>query len=315
MMRHLTLTALVAALLVLAACSGGGDAKQETPRLTTLEPGLQQACYAIGVDLGRQIAGMPGASDFGQLTLGIEDFLANQPKLDFDAAREIMAVMPHAAGEAEAEAETHDHPDTWTARGFASEAAQTSYAVGVTVGQFVQMQIADPDVPALLQGMKDKMDGGTLLIDETQTRDIVTAYQQEYADKLGIKNKAEGEAFLIENAKKDGVKTTDSGLQYLVLKEGDGSRHPSAESTVKVHYHGTLINGEVFDSSVDRGEPISFPLNRVIAGWTEGVQLMTPGAKYRFFIPAELAYGSRGAGAKIGPNATLIFDVELLEIQ
>ncbi|HAS22844.1 MAG TPA: peptidylprolyl isomerase, partial [Idiomarina loihiensis] len=125
----------------------------------------------------------------------------------------------------------------------------------------------------------------------------------------------EGKAYLAENAKKEGVQTTDSGLQYEVLKEGDGVS-PSETDMVEVHYEGTLVNGEVFDSSYERGEPTSFPLNRVIPGWTEGLQLMKEGAKYRFVIPSELAYGDRELGdGQIPPNSTLIFTVELLNVQ
>lgn len=123
-----------------------------------------------------------------------------------------------------------------------------------------------------------------------------------------------GQQFLQENAKKEGVKTTPSGLQYLVLTEGSG-KSPKATDTVLVHYKGTLLNGTEFDSSYKRNQPISFPLNQVIPGWTEGVQLMKEGAKYRFFIPSNLAYGPRGAGGVIGPDETLIFDVELLKVQ
>ncbi len=128
-------------------------------------------------------------------------------------------------------------------------------------------------------------------------------------------NKAAGVAFLAENAKKANVVTTASGLQYEILTPGTGTVSPSATETVKVHYKGTTLDGKEFDSSYSRGEPISFPLNRVIPGWTEGVQLMTEGAKYRFYIPSELACGEQGAGGSIGPNSTLIFDVELLKIQ
>lgn len=127
-------------------------------------------------------------------------------------------------------------------------------------------------------------------------------------------NKAAGEAFLAENAKKPNIITTASGLQYEILKKGEGET-PSATDNVTVHYKGTTIDGEEFDSSYSRGEPATFPLNRVIAGWTEGVQLMQEGAKYRFYIPSDLAYGAHGAGRAIGPNAALIFDVELIKIQ
>lgn len=123
-----------------------------------------------------------------------------------------------------------------------------------------------------------------------------------------------GQQFLQENAKKDGVKTTASGLQYEVLTPGTG-KSPKATDTVLVHYKGTLLDGTEFDSSYKRGEPIEFPLNQVIKGWTEGVQLMKEGAKYRFYIPSNLAYGSRGAGGAIGPDETLIFDVELLKVR
>jgi FKBP-type peptidyl-prolyl cis-trans isomerase len=127
-------------------------------------------------------------------------------------------------------------------------------------------------------------------------------------------NQAAGIAFLAENAKKPNIKTTASGLQYEVLSKGTGTVSPSATDTVTVHYKGTTLDGTVFDSSYDRGAPASFPLNRVIAGWTEGVQLMKVGDKFRFYIPADLAYGSEGAGRLIGPNATLIFEVELIKI-
>jgi len=308
MIRRLTLLAALAAILALAACTTGD---QETPRLTTLEDGLQQACYAMGVDLGRQVAGMPEASDHAMLADGIKQFLADESKLTFEEAREVVSVHAHDHGEGE----VHDHPDTWTARGFADEAAQRSYGVGVTIGQFVKAQIPEADVTALLQGLGDKLAGGELLVVEEETRELITKFQQERAEKLAVENQAAGEKFLAENAERDGVEVTDSGLQYEVLTKGENTEHPTLESTVKVHYHGTLISGDVFDSSVDRGEPISFPLGRVIDGWKEGVQLMTVGDKFRLFVPGDLAYGPRGAGGQIGPNATLIFDVELLEIQ
>ena len=138
-------------------------------------------------------------------------------------------------------------------------------------------------------------------------------YKSKTLKEITAKNIAESEKFLIENKNNSDVVVTDSGLQYTILERGNNTEKPTPTDVVLVHYHGTLINGEVFDSSVDRGEPISFPLNRVIKGWTEGLQLMSPGDKFRFFIPANLAYGNRSTG-KIGPESTLIFDVELIDI-
>ncbi|MCK5665311.1 MAG: FKBP-type peptidyl-prolyl cis-trans isomerase [Thiotrichaceae bacterium] len=135
-----------------------------------------------------------------------------------------------------------------------------------------------------------------------------------FAQSTAQDNYKKGLEFLTQNSQAEGVQTTPSGLQYLVLKKGTGSTHPGPTDRVKVHYHGTLINGNVFDSSVDRGQSISFGLNRVIKGWTEGLQLMVVGEKTRLFIPSNLAYGKRGAGSLIGPDMTLIFDVELLGI-
>ena len=132
--------------------------------------------------------------------------------------------------------------------------------------------------------------------------------------KSADENKTEGAAFLAENAKKEGITTTSSGLQYKILTQGNGAK-PSATNSVTVHYQGTTLDGKEFDSSYKRGEPATFPLNRVIAGWTEGLQLMQEGSKYRFYIPSNLAYGPKGAGRDIGPNATLIFEVELIKVE
>jgi FKBP-type peptidyl-prolyl cis-trans isomerase FklB len=140
------------------------------------------------------------------------------------------------------------------------------------------------------------------------------AKQQELAKRLGEKNKKEGEAFLSENRKKEGIKALPSGLQYKVVKAGTGKK-PKSTDTVTTHYRGTLIDGTEFDSSYRRGQPASFPVSGVIAGWTEALQLMEEGAKWQLFIPPNLAYGERGAGSQIGPNATLIFEIELISIQ
>src|SRR5690606_9448255 len=174
------------------------------------------------------------------------------------------------------------------------------------------------DVEALLAGVRDGLSGDLKLTQE----EVVTAIQElsarleDQAREAIAQQAEEGRRFLSENATREGVNTTPSGLQYLVLEEAsdNGAPSPDADDTVNVHYHGTLVDGTVFDSSVERGQPISFPLGGVIPGWTEGLQLMQVGDKFRFFIPAELAYGESGAGP-IPPNATLIFDVELLGIE
>jgi FKBP-type peptidyl-prolyl cis-trans isomerase FklB len=195
----------------------------------------------------------------------------------------------------------------------------TSYAVGQQIGKSLVDQGLDLNLDMLLAGLRDMMSGKPLLSDEALQEAMMKLQQETMARmqaesaKKGEAAKGKGEAFLAENKKKAGVMTTPSGLQYKVVTEGKGKK-PTKENTVKVHYTGTLIDGTVFDSSVKRGEPIEFPLGGVIAGWTEGVQLMSVGSKYTFYIPSELAYGPNGAGGTIGPNETLIFEVELLDI-
>lgn len=192
---------------------------------------------------------------------------------------------------------------------------KVSYALGLGIGrQLEEMGANDIVAEDFAAAMKDVLTGAELKIDETEAQAMVQNYLQKKNEEKVQKAKAEGEAFLAENGKKDGVVTLPSGLQYQVLKEGEG-KSPKATDQVKCHYEGTLVNGKVFDSSYRRGEPATFPLNGVIAGWTEGLQLMKEGAKYRFFIPFNLAYGTRGAGQDIPPYAALIFDVELIEVK
>ena len=197
-----------------------------------------------------------------------------------------------------------------------------SYALGLGIGrQLAQMGAEQLSIDDFAQEIKDVVAGGQLKLDEAEAQVIVQEFFQKQEEKqraaaaeMGKKAKEEGEKYLAENAKKEGVVTLPSGLQYLVIKEGNGKR-PKATDKVKCHYEGMLVDGTLFDSSVQRGEPATFPLNQVIAGWTEGLQLMTEGSKYRFFIPYTLGYGERGAGASIPPFAALVFDVELIEVQ
>lgn len=190
-----------------------------------------------------------------------------------------------------------------------------SYAIGVQIGENFAKQGLDTvmNVDLILEGIKDQIAKNSK-IDISETDQIVQAFFTDMQKSQSSGKVKEGEDFLAENGKREGVTTTASGLQYEVLVQGDGPK-PTITNTVKTHYHGTLLNGTVFDSSVDRGEPISFPLNGVIKGWTEALQLMPVGSKYKLYIPYDLAYGERGAGQLIGPFETLIFEVELLEIE
>lgn len=197
-----------------------------------------------------------------------------------------------------------------------------SYALGLNIGQQLkEMGLKGTLVAAdFAAAVNDMVQGNKLQMDVAEVNQVLGTFFNELEKKQaaeaaekGKAAKADGEKFLAENAKKAGVTVTKSGLQYEVLSEGTG-KHPKANDTVRCHYHGTLIDGTVFDSSYQRGEPCEFGLNQVIAGWTEGVQLMKEGAKYRFYIPYQLAYGERGAGASIPPCAALIFDVELLKV-
>ena len=201
-----------------------------------------------------------------------------------------------------------------------NEIDSVSYLMGVNVGNSLSKEMSVANFELIIQGFRDAVAKGRLVCQDS-TDMILSMYFQEKAmirqaeeDKKSEMYKVAGEKFLADNGKKQGVVTTASGLQYQVIKEGDGV-HPTGESTVKVHYHGTTIEGIVFDSSVERGEPIEFPLNQVIPGWTEGVQLMSKGAKYKFFIPQELAYGSSSPTPVITPYSCLVFEVELLSFE
>ncbi|HET6328342.1 MAG TPA: FKBP-type peptidyl-prolyl cis-trans isomerase [Planctomycetaceae bacterium] len=197
-----------------------------------------------------------------------------------------------------------------------------SYSFGYLVGSNLKKQVG-PDsleLNAFLLGMREALNGKDRSMSEAQCAEAFKAFQKEVgarhmktANVAGEKNKKDGEAFLAANKTKPGVKVLPSGIQYIVLKEGTG-KQPKATDEVKVHYHGTLIDGKVFDSSVDRGEPATFRLDQVIPGWTESVQQMKEGSKWRVFIPPDQAYGANGPGP-IGPNATLIFEIELLEVK
>ncbi|MBD1395939.1 FKBP-type peptidyl-prolyl cis-trans isomerase [Pontibacter sp. JH31] len=191
-----------------------------------------------------------------------------------------------------------------------------SYIIGRDMAANLKKQGIEIEAESFVKGLKEVIAGQPSSLSQQDVQEAMMALQQEMQQKQGAKgseNQQAGEAFLAENKNKDGVKTLPSGLQYQVLQEGSG-KSPSASDKVTTHYHGTLIDGTVFDSSYERGQPATFPVNGVIAGWTEALQLMKEGAKWRLFIPANLAYGSQGAGDAIGPNSALIFDVELISV-
>lgn len=189
-----------------------------------------------------------------------------------------------------------------------------SYSWGIAMAsQLKGMGVDNLNLEDYCKAVKTVFDGGELEVTPEEAQKLINEYLTELQEKALRLNREAGEKFLAENGKKEGVHTTASGLQYVIEKEGTG-KSPSATDNVTVHYTGRLLDGRVFDSSVSRGEPATFPLNRVIPGWTEGLQLMKEGAKYVFFIPSDLAYGAQGAGRDIPPHSTLIFEVELIKV-
>lgn len=206
------------------------------------------------------------------------------------------------------------------AAGLETDQQKLSYSLGLILGQQLKSQIEELDYDAFQDALKGVYADAKPKLTEEQVAKVMQDFQarkmeeqRKVVAEMADANLKKGQAFQSENAKKDGVKKTDSGLQYEILTAGEGKK-PGAEDTVKVHYQGTLVDGTKFDSSYDRGEPVSFPLNGVIPGWTEGLQLMNEGGKARFVIPADLAYGPGGMGNAIGPNETLVFEVELLKV-
>ena len=198
---------------------------------------------------------------------------------------------------------------------------RASYALGLNMAQSMKAQAVPIDIELLIEGLKDAFTGAETRLTDQEVQQTLQEFQQmmmqrqqETRAAQGAENQQAAEAFFAENGAKEGVVTTESGLQYMVMQEGDGPK-PSATDRVTVHYEGTLLDGTKFDSSYDRGQPATFPVNGVIQGWQEAVPLMSVGSKYKLWIPADLAYGANGQGPIIGPNAALVFEVELLSIE
>jgi len=300
----------VVALWGPAVASPANSTKDKTVLTTESE----KASYMVGFDIARSIAPVGPDLDIAAFERAIKNaFGGGKPLLSEAEAKPVAeALMKRIAsrsGQAPADAKPPEVAKD-----------KVGYLVGTDVGRSLVAIKDELELPVLVQAVRTALAKGTPLLAETELNAVRQAFSQRMQSKLQARaaaaagvNRAEGTTFLAGNKAVKGVFTTGSGLQYMVLRQGAGAR-PKATDTVRVNYQGTTLDGKVFDSSYDRGQPAEFALNQVIAGWTEGVAMMPVGGKFRFWIPSELAYGPKGAGEMIGPNAALIFDVELLDI-
>ncbi|NLG59759.1 MAG: FKBP-type peptidyl-prolyl cis-trans isomerase [Gammaproteobacteria bacterium] len=285
----------------------------------TLESERERISYMVGMDVGQSLEPIGPDLDYAAFERALAHaFEGGEPMVDAEASQAIgMVLMLRAADRA-------GQPMPGLPPGSPPpdvDREQAGLMLGADVGRSLAPVSGEIELPVMMQGLRTRIEGGELLLGEEEADALRTAFSarvqerlQAEAAALADRNRAEGEAFLAENRGRKGVITTPSGLQYMVLRQGSGAR-PLPSDRVRVHYHGTLLDGTVFDSSYDRGEPAEFALRQVIPGWTEGVALMPVGAKYRFWIPGQLGYGASGTpGGPIGPNATLVFDVELLDV-
>lgn len=302
----------LAVLSILAAALPGASALAQDKLMLTTE--REKVSYLIGRDIADSIAPVEPDLDFPQFERAVTNALdGGAPLLETSEAKDVstglMARVRSRAGQAEAGAEVPE---------VASE--KVGQLVGAQVGQSLLAIKDEIELPTLLKSISAALGGAQQQLPEDEVATLRTAFSQRVQTKLQERAKAqssanleEGASFMAANKVAKGVFSTPSGLQYMVLRQGSGDR-PKPSSRVRVHYEGTLLDGTVFDSSYERDQPAEFGLGQVITGWTEGVSLMPVGAKYRFWIPSQLAYGSNGASDKIGPNATLAFDIELLAI-
>lgn len=303
----------IAALLTTAAVLFGTAASAQDKTVLTTE--RDKASYMVGTDIGHSIAPVGPDLDMAAFEKAIRNaFAGGKPLLTPDEAqttgKALMARISARNGQPSPDGKT---PEVGKDK--------VGLLVGTDVGRSLAPIQEEIDIPVFLQAIRTTTSNGKALLSEEELNAIRQTFSQKVQSQMqakaavaGEKNKTEGATFLAKNKVTKGVFTTPSGLQYMVLRQGAGQR-PRATDRVRVNYHGTLLDGTVFDSSYDRGQPAEFGLNQVITGWTEGVTMMPIGAKYRFWIPSELAYGPKGTpGGPVGPNSTLVFDVELLAI-
>lgn len=284
-----------------------------------LESERDRLSYMVGMDVGRSLEPVGPDLDYVALQRAIEHaFEGGAPLVDADTARTVGEALSIRAAVRNGQPVPGQPPGSPPPD---VDLEKAGLMIGADVARSLVQLRDELDLATLIQGLRARVEGGELLMSDAEADALRTAFsrriqerQQAEAAQLGERNRAEGAAFLEANRANEGVIATASGLQYQVIEQGTG-RRPMPHDRVRVHYHGTLLDGTVFDSSRDRGQPADFGLGQVIPGWTEGVALMQVGARYRFWIPGHLAYGAKGtAGGPIGPNATLIFDVELLDV-
>lgn len=302
-----------AVLITTAATLIGAAASAQDKTVLTTE--RDKASYMVGSDIAQSIAPVAPDIDLAAFERAIKNaFDGGKPLITEDEAQAVgpalMQRIASRAGQAPAGAKVPEVPKD-----------KVAYLVGADVGRSLAPIKDELELPVVVQAISTAFNKGKPLLSEEEQAAVRQAFQQKVqakmqaqASALGGKNQADGAAFLAKNKAVKGVFTTGSGLQYMILRQGSGPR-PKATDHVRVNYHGTLLDGTVFDSTYERNQPAEFALNQVIAGWTEGVSMMPVGSKFRFWIPGELAYGPKGTpGGPIGPNATLVFDVELMSI-
>ncbi len=288
---------------------------------TTLSTERDKVSYMVGLDVGNSLTAIGPDMDLAAFKQAVDTaFKGGKPLIAEDKIQPLAQAMMERVAARSGKNPTNGMP----AGGKVPEVdkQQVGYLVGVDIGTKLSPIKDELDLPMLVEGVRTRLTNGKLLMPQAEVDALRTAFSERMRTKLqarqaelGQKNKTEGATFLADNKKVKGVFTTRSGLQYMVLRQGAGPK-PSRTSQVRVNYAGKLLDGTVFDSSYDRGQSVKFGLDKVIPGWTEGLSMMPVGAKYRFWIPGDLAYGASGTpGGPVGPNATLVFDVELLGIE